>query len=227
MSFKPKGAFLAGGAITSTFTNKPIADYDLYFQSREAFENAVKVAYEEGLWCVCNSGRAITFSDHGGPSYQLMHFAFFESARLIFDSFDFTCCMAAVDIDAKEFVFHPTFLSDTSKRELVFNHRTSFPLASALRVLKYQGKGFTIRKAELLKVITACSLKPISGWDDLAQQIGGQYGQAAAIDKSKPFCLDSAISSLDSMGEFPIGTPDGPGSAEEALAQIFGKADAN
>ena len=35
------GAFAAGGAVTSVFTNRDINDVDVYFKSREAFEYAV------------------------------------------------------------------------------------------------------------------------------------------------------------------------------------------
>lgn len=221
MCFTPKGAFIAGGAITSTFTNKPIADYDLYFKSRDAFVRAVEEAYEEGLWCVCCSGRAITFVK-GSDVYQLMHFRFFPAAADIFGTFDFTCCMAAIDMDSKEFAFSEHFVSDTSRRELVFNHGTAFPIASAMRVLKYQEKGYTIKRAEMLKIAVACSFRPCAGWDELAQQIGGQYGQAASVDKSKPFCLEEAARALGAAEIAPASAQDAPATAEDALGRIFG-----
>ena len=80
--FKPSGSILAGGAITSTFTNQQIADFDLYFKSKAAFIEAVRGAYDDGLWCISSSGRAITFSDNG-TIYQMMHFSFFDSAEAI------------------------------------------------------------------------------------------------------------------------------------------------
>ena len=52
-------AFVAGGAVTSVFTNAKINDVDVYFKSRRAFETGVYQAYEDGLWCVAASKRAV------------------------------------------------------------------------------------------------------------------------------------------------------------------------
>jgi hypothetical protein len=106
---------------------------------------------------------------------------------------------------------------------LIFNHRTAYPIASALRVLKYQEKGYTIRKPELLKVVTTCAMRQLSGWEDLKQQVGGSYGEAVTLDTDKPFGLDAAIESMDKMGEQTLPAGDAPGSAEEALRAIFGE----
>lgn len=190
------GSFLAGGAIASKFTNKPINDFDVYFKSRESFESAVKQAYSSGFWCVSLTSRAITFKK-GNWAYQFMHFKFFPQPCDIFDTFDFTCCMGAIDFDAGQFVFHPRFLSDLSRRELVFNHNTAFPLASGFRVMKYIDKGFTISRKEWIKVVTAVSFKKIESWDELKNQMGGSYGDVVAMDTTKPFDLDSAMESIN------------------------------
>nr|WP_157808447.1 hypothetical protein [Brucella intermedia] len=84
------GAFVAGGAVTSVFTGAKINDVDLYFKSRRAFERAVYDAYEEGLWCVAASKRAVTFADQSNNIAQLMYFDFFPTAEDIFKAFDFT-----------------------------------------------------------------------------------------------------------------------------------------
>src|SRR5690348_10379935 len=88
-----KGCFLAGGAITSLFTNKKIRDYDLYFKSKEHFVDAVRCMYEDGCWCVAITPRAITFIENNATVYQLMSFSWFDSAQQIFNKFDFTCVM--------------------------------------------------------------------------------------------------------------------------------------
>lgn len=36
-----KGCFVAGGAITSTYTNKPVNDIDIYPKSWRALEDAI------------------------------------------------------------------------------------------------------------------------------------------------------------------------------------------
>lgn len=218
-----KGAFLAGGAITSTFTNKPIRDFDLYFKTKGDFLKAVSLAYDESFWCVAITPRAITFIENNDTVYQFMCFDWFETAQKIFDKFDFTCCMAAIDLDTKEFIRHPNFLTDTSKRVLKFNHHTEFPIGSAMRVQKYESRGYTIDDSEFLKVMLACSFRAPKNWQDLKDQIGGQYGEAVSMDTSQEFTLDNAIKSLsDTLILKPaIVESDIAVNYEDALTKLF------
>lgn len=215
------GSILAGGAITSTFTKQEIRDFDLYFRSKAAFVAAVEQAYDGGFWCVSLSSRAITFAK-GSLVCQMMHFKWFADASAIFDSFDFTCCMAALDIDSKALVFHPRFLADTSKRDLIFNHGTDFPLASGVRLLKYQGRGYSISKREMIKLLTACMLKKVESWDELKEQIGGHYGESVSLDTGKPFTADNITAAIDAV-QVISGTDaqEMPSTAEAAFAAIW------
>ena len=189
-------AFAAGGAVTSVFTGKEINDVDVYFKSREAFEYQVGVAYENGWWCVSSSKRAVTFSDNG-TIIQFMHFDFFPTAQDIFKAFDFTVVMGALDYDTKEFVFHDDFLKHNSQRFLRFNPGTRYPLASATRILKYQDRGYTIGKGDILKIALACRGVRIESWEDLKDQIGGAYGEKVVLEnEGKEFTLAAAIESL-------------------------------
>lgn len=191
------GAFAAGGAVTSVFTGKPINDVDVYFKIREAFEAAVASAYDDGWWCVSSSKRAVTFSDNGGTPVKFMHFDFFPTAHAIFDAFDFTAVMGALDFDTGEFVFHDDFLKHNSQRFLRFHPGTRFPLASATRVLKYQGRGYTIGKGDVLKIVLAGRKVKLESWDDLKDQIGGAYGEKVVFGtEGKEFTLDAAIDAL-------------------------------
>jgi len=191
------GAFAAGGAVTSVFTGKPINDVDVYFKSREAFEYAVADAYENSWWCVSSSKRAVTFSDNGGTPVQFMHFDFFPTAEDIFDAFDFTVVMGALDFDTGEFAFHDDFLKHNSQRFLRFHPGTRYPLASATRVLKYQDRGYTIGKGDILKIALASRKVKIDTWDDLKDQIGGAYGEKVVLaGEGQEFSLDAAIAAL-------------------------------
>lgn len=191
------GAFAAGGAVTSVFTGKDINDVDIYFKSREAFEYAVAQAYEEGMWCVSTTKRAVTFTDNGGTPIQFMHFDFFPTAQTIFDAFDFTVVMGAYDFDTSEFVFHDDFLKHNSQRFLRFHPGTRYPLASATRVLKYQDRGYTIGKGDILKIALAARKPKIETWEDLKDQIGGAYGEKVVLaGEGHEFSLDAAIEAL-------------------------------
>lgn len=190
--FSPKGAFIAGGAITSVFTGKPINDVDFYFKSKDDFIEAVGLAYNESLWCVAASDRAVTFVN-GDSIVQLMHFDFFPTAEAIFDAFDFTVCMAAYDLDKEEFVFHENFMKHAAQRHLSFHSGTRYPYGSLLRVLKYQQRDYRIGKGDLLRIGLSLQKVQINSWDDLAAAIGGQYGDRAKIETDQPYSLEAAI----------------------------------
>ncbi|MEZ0212465.1 MAG: hypothetical protein ACAH27_05875 [Xanthobacteraceae bacterium] len=220
-----RSAYIAGGAITSVFTGAKINDIDLYFKSKAAFDLAVFQAYEEGMWCVSASKRAVTFSLHD-EIVQMMHFDFFPTADDIFAAFDYTICMGAYDFDADEFVWHDDFLKHNSQRFLRFNAGTRFPLASAARVLKYQSRGYTIGKGDMMKIALAVRGVKIESWDDLKDQIGGAYGDKVVLGlEDKPFTLDAAIEALtvDAAEDEPWVQPDNdnmPATAEVLLERI-------
>lgn len=216
----PETAMLAGGALTSFYSKKPIKDYDLYFRNRQDFEDAIHQMYEMNYWCVSVTPRAVTFVMGADVSkrdvVQLMHFDWFESPSAIFNSFDFTVCMCAVDVKSGAVTSHERFFSDLCRRELVFNSETEFPIASALRVVKYQERGYTIDKAEMLKVALACSFKKVKDWQELQLQIGGHYGDMVMLDTSEEFNLHAAIEAIEkqpnlditSQLHMPPGTPE-------------------
>lgn len=240
------GAFVAGGAVTSVFTGKDINDVDLYFKTRRDFETAVYTAYEEGLWCVAASKRAVTFADRSGNIAQLMHFDFFPTAADIFAAFDYTVVMGALDLDAEPksrwhglslvtigtehptsgFIFHDDFLKHNSQRFLKFNPGTRYPLASATRVLKYQQRGYTIGKGDMMKIALAVRGVKIDTWEDLKDQIGGAYGDKVVLgNEDKPFTLAAAIEALtvENAEDEPWAQPvneDMPGKAESLLRKL-------
>lgn len=218
--FAPKGSFVAGGALTSVFTGKPVNDIDLYFKSKEDFEAACKRAYEESFWCADVTSRAVTFK-HNEDTIQLMHFDWFETAQEIFDCFDFTCCMGAYDFDGKEFVFDDRFLKHASQRHLEFHHGTRFPFASLTRVLKYQSRGYTIGKGALLSIALRCHETEISCWSDLQEQFGGIYGEQVEIATEQPFSIDAAIKALSAdFIKSPALQKDTPLNASQLLQKI-------
>lgn len=198
-----KGCFVAGGAVTSIHTNKPINDFDIYPKSDQDLREAIAWLYDgSGYWCVDHSSRAMTFANgHKGenPNIQIMHFDTFETAEKIFEAFDFTVCMGAYDLDEKKFILHENFLEHCSQRFLSFNRATRFPYASARRVKKYEDRGFTIGTIEFQKIILACSAKPITSWEELKDQIGGVYGEAITIPEGEPFSDEAMWKALDTL----------------------------
>lgn len=217
---KFRGAILAGGALTSVFTRQKINDFDLYFKSKEAFEAALETAYDDGMWCVDVSKRSVTFAS-GNTVHQFMHFDFFPTAEDIFSCFDFTCCMAAFDFDEDKFILHDDFLTHCSQRFLRFNPGTRYPLASAVRVLKYQDRGYTIGKGDMTRIAMACRGVKIESWEDLKDQIGGAYGEKIAINADGEFSTEAAIAALDpEILWTEKAAEDQPGYADELIQKI-------
>jgi hypothetical protein len=180
-----KGAFVAGGAVNSVFTARPINDYDVYFKTKRDLAEAIRYIIEdECAWLVSSSDRALTFAQRNHV-IQFMHMDFYPTPKDVFDSFDFTICMGAVDLDTKEFIAHDDFLKHNSQRLLQFNHKTKYPIASALRMRKYQERGYTISAAEFLKVILACRIPQINSWEDLQAQLGGPYGDKVKLSEGQ------------------------------------------
>lgn len=217
----PAGGFIAGGALTSVFSNKPISDIDIYFKSKEAFEDAIFDAYDDGLWAHAASDRSITFVDNGRV-VQFIYFEFFETAEAVFDAFDFTCCMAAWDIDAKDWVFHPDFMKHVAQRYLSFHPGTRFPFASLLRVAKYQQRGYSIGRGDLLQIALRCHQVPLTSWEDFAHAVGGQYGEEVIDLQDKgEFTVDAAIKLLQRESIIrdyvPRAMPGNPGDMLEYL----------
>jgi hypothetical protein len=72
--------------------------------------------YADACWCV-----AITPRENNETVYQLMPFAWFETANQIFDKFDFTAVMAAIDLETGGLFRRKDFIRDLSRRALRFN----------------------------------------------------------------------------------------------------------
>ena len=207
------GCIIAGGAITSVFTNTEINDYDIYFRSKEDFTKIFKEVYHEqydetleydlGFYdataSVVTKKALLLF--HGESKIQFIVNDFYQTPEQIFEHFDFTCCMGAFVMKDNEFVLHKDFMKHNAQKYLHFNPKTLFPLVSALRVDKYNKKGYKISKAQMLKVLCAVNNKNIDSWDILIDELGGMYGTKPEdiFDTSQPFSLESAIEQLDDV----------------------------
>lgn len=220
---KTTNAIIAGGAITSTFTSRDINDFDIYFRSDEdisAFitsvfyrecEEAGYIAFSEydfydlsefQLLATNITDKSLLFIDSdSGAKIQLIIYRTFKSIDDIFSSFDFTVCMGALDCSTEEFTLHPEFMKHNSQKVLRFNDGTAYPIISALRVAKYVDKGYTISKAQFLRIMTRIMSLNLETWDDVANHFGGMYGmELADIFKDEAeFSLDRLLDILDNM----------------------------
>lgn len=176
-ALKLYNCIIAGGMITSLFCNRGINDVDVYFRSYEDLGDFIReqVAGNSDMWIIAKTEKALLFKNDD-IEVQLICFSTFDNVQDLFNTFDFTVCMAAYDFKTEEFVFTDNYFKHNSQRLLVFNDKTAFPICSALRVEKYKDKGYTISKNEYLRIILTCMNMKIDNYEDLKEQIGGMYG---------------------------------------------------
>lgn len=215
--FRVSKAIIAGGAITSIFTQKEINDLDVYFRSFEDMEVFIRNAYREmgnlaisfdaelcdyQMMCVSQTARSLLFTT-GDVKVQLIHFKFFENVQDIFDSFDYTINMGAFDFSTSQFVFDDRFLVDVAKRRLEFNSKTAYPIISTLRVSKYTSRGYAISKKTMFQIALAVQNLNIQSWEELEDQLSGFYGVDVSelFDKTTEFSIPAAIEMLDKVEE--------------------------
>lgn len=209
------GCIIAGGAITSVFTNKEVNDVDVYFPSKEAFTNVMSEIYHNwepslgtGDYGLTAKNSLITHVTKKAvliisenQKIQLIGYAFYKTVPEIFDAFDYTINMGACYMYDGRFTLHADFLKHNAQRYLQFNPNTTYPLISALRANKYRDRGYSISKAQLLRVLLAVNRKNIDSWEKLMDELGGMYGTAPEeiFDTKKEFSLDLAIEALDNF----------------------------
>lgn len=174
--FTEEKCIIAGGAITSLFTRGEINDIDVYFRSKESLVRSLEYILDNAA-IHAFTDKATLFTRHQSEvPIQFIHFKYFKDAKEIFDTFDFTVCMGAYDFGAEEFIFDERFFKHNSQRMLNFNHNTAYPIVSALRLQKYENKGYTISKPEFLKIMLTINNLNINSYKQVKEQLGGMYG---------------------------------------------------
>jgi hypothetical protein len=165
-------AILAGGAISSIFTNRPVNDFDVYFQKEADLDIVERYLKSKDNWefnfkssftSTYTNKTPITISlvDYG-DSYinklnnvklQLVS-ALYVDEDTIFSTFDFHCCMGLYSFASGEFKFDRYFLSDNMSKKIRYNIYTSANAVSSLiRVDKYKSYGYKLSNDELLKIV--------------------------------------------------------------------------
>lgn len=203
-ALKTYNVIIAGGTITSLFTNSDINDIDIYFRSKSDLSNFL-LEEMNGKWVIAKTDKAFLFK-YEEIKVQAIYFKCFENADEIFNTFDFTVCMGAYDFAIEDFVFHKDFFKHNSQRILKFNQNTAYPIVSALRVDKYKKKGYSISKPEFIRIMLTILQFNISDYKTLKEQMGGMYGEnydallepndneefnlATIIDKMKDISVD-------------------------------------
>lgn len=202
--FQDCNVIIAGGAITSTFCNREVNDIDVYVRSEDDFFKFISSVYEGNYKLIAANmtNRSILFRDkETKQDVQLIIYKFFPSIDDIFNDYDFTINMGALDCATETLQFHPEFFKHNAQRYLQFHTGTAYPIISALRVQKYIDKGYTISKTQMLRLLLTIGKLNINSWDELKDNVGGMYGlnMDEVFPETEEFSLDNAISVLDEI----------------------------
>lgn len=204
--FKENNVMLAGGALTSILTNKPINDYDLYFKSKkdvlsflaEVKENDWLPSYTFIFTCATDKSISFRSNSFGESLIQLIHQGYYKDLYAVFSDFDFTINMIGYDFAEDEVYYHQDAMQHLAQRILVTDGGTKFPLVSVLRAAKYEDRGYKISKKEMVKLLLQVSAMNLTSYEEVAKHIGGMYGLKASevFDESKPFSIVECINQL-------------------------------
>ena len=206
-------AFIAGGAITSIFSNKDIKDYDVFFRNEESFK-AVESEFRAmgSKYAKTNNANTYKNLDSTNTTIQLIKLpdSFKANPKDIFNEFDFTACCGLYDFTEDRFYLHRDFLKHLSQRKLIFNTAHRFPISSLLRSEKYKLKGFTIDSVNHLKIVMCIGALNIRTNADAAKQLQGMYfgeNKTAFTDlltDETPFDLIKFFQVVEPMQEDPF-----------------------
>lgn len=183
---KNSEAYLAGGALTSLFTDSKINDFDFYFKDGNKCADFIE-SIQGSVVVLQVTKRSITLKENNiGRIIQCIIFEYFDNAYSIFDKFDFTINMCAFDFSQNTFYMDERFLTDLILRRLAINPNTLYPINTVFRIQKYKNRGYSISQEEILKLCILNSKQNIVTYGDLLDQISGIYGEEyLAIPKDK------------------------------------------
>jgi len=150
---KPGNVFVGGGYLTSIVKGEhPPNDIDVFVPSVEVAEvltqklrNAFNLqdANQVTVW---RSDNATTIRRPNAVPIQIIHRWTFEKLEDVANSFDFTCCCAAIGYDGAfvQSYCDDSFYQDVAASRLVYRHpvRNEDAGGSMLRLLKYIRKGY-------------------------------------------------------------------------------------
>ena len=202
--------WIAGGAILSIFTGEEVNDVDVFFRSKEDVFNVINSRSANWYFTKWSA----TTTDIIRKPVQFVFKNTFSSADEIFKTFDFSVCCAAYDCATEEFVFGDTFFEDVMSRTIHFNHHTDGAIMTLPRIVKYQERGYSFPKPELMKVGLTLANYNLQSWDDVSNVLSGTYGSSFSNladnmkEKNINFSFDEAINVISKCEENNIDDED-------------------
>lgn len=152
--------------------------------------------------------KSVMFSEGSNPVMQCIAFSVFDNAEEVFDKFDYTINMGAFYFGDETWVFDSRFLKHAAQKVLVLNPATDYPIISMLRASKYEARGYTISRREIMKLGVAAAGLKMESWEDAKKHLSGMYGTNVEelFDTKEPFSFEKLFDKLDNAGDIAIST---------------------
>ena len=161
------GGFIAGGAITSAFSAAPVNDFDVFFQTQQALDQAIAAIPQDDKTVITDSAVSVVIDKH---RVQLIKCVVRPMPEVI-NGFDFTICQGAFNLE--QFIFGEDFFRHLAQRRLVFNMAAEFPICSLYRARKFIKRGFHFSGIEAIKLGLRIQALEIETYADLRKQLMG------------------------------------------------------
>lgn len=167
---------IAGGMITSVFTNKPINDIDIYLVNIGLFD-LVKILTELRTHSriVNVSNKSIHYS-YKDKTINLIFYKLFTQDVHIIETFDFNIVCGFYNIRKSQLYVSPKFIEDNLNKTLTFNNIVS-PINELKRIDKYVERGYTINHIEMVKLLKHSKNIDFTDSDNLFENLIGVYGE--------------------------------------------------
>lgn len=167
------GPWIAGGALRRTLQGKePDSDFDFFFKNADQLGEFVAGLEARGFTKVRETEHHVHYRGciEGNSlerDIQCIRFAFYEDAKAVIDSFDYTICMLA--FDGGQLTLGDFTLWDLGRSRLAIN-KITYPVSTMRRMLKYTSQGFTACAGCLSSILTMTAHSP-----ELLQRLDIQY----------------------------------------------------
>jgi len=145
--------YIAGGCIRNIIMGIPINDIDIYFRTTEyaeIFKNLYqqrkysdKQIFTNDVRCIADTYNALTFKSTVSLPFQFVVKTGGEPALVVFDTFDFENCMGWYD-PVSDTIDISIMMRSLNSGKLVYNSKSTNPLNSIKRLIKFQKMGFQI-----------------------------------------------------------------------------------
>ena len=178
--------FVAGGCFKNIFNKQAVKDIDMFFESKENFNDAVKYfkdlikenpeewrkSYEnKNVWAI--------YSEKDKLRIELVR-SVFGSPKEIISDFDFSVTKFAYyrnedNIDVEDYMaqfevmYHEDYFEHLQMKRLVIDDEIPFPVSTFNRSYKYQSYGYGLCKESKIKLITSLREIDVLNEDELGE----------------------------------------------------------